>query len=252
MSSVLKAVKVLRCLSSEATRLTVTEVSRRLDLPKSSVSRLMREMMDCGLLQRDDRIGAYSPGVLLFQLGNLYRQHFNLFDLIDETVKRLVAETGHTGYIGVLQEGDLVALRSFQGRHPVRYVMEAGQRGPAYGISLGKALLARKPDDELRALYSERLDPVVSNAPERLEDLLAEIAVIRERGWATANSRLLPGVRSIGVAVGGADQDQAVGFSLSYLAAVLSDDDVDALTARIVASAAEVGRRTADPHWGFR
>ncbi len=168
---------------------------------------------------------------------------------MDDCVLRLVANTGHTGYIGVLDKGDFVALRTHQGVHPVRYVLVTGKRYPAFAASLGKALLARLGDEEVRALYPERLESEFLQAPMTRDELIDELALIRQRGWADAQVSTIPGARAIGVAIGGAGQQQPIGFSLSYREAAVSDLQRAQIPALILGAARDIGIRTSDPHW---
>lgn len=249
MSTLENAVAILRCFTTERTELGVSRVSQDLGVAKSTVSRLMKQMAELGLLARDAESRRYRAGYLMFQLGSLYQADLRIFDLVDECVLRLVAATGHTGFIGVLDKGDLVSLRTHQGAHPVRYVLETGRRFPAFAASLGKALLARLSDDDVRAFYPQRLESEFLPNPFTLDELIAELAVIRECGWADAQVGSIPGARAVGVAIGGAGRQQAIGFSLSYREASVTGLQREQILATILGAARDIGIRTGDPHW---
>src|SRR5258708_2644011 len=175
MSKLEKAIRVLRSFSTIEGELTVSRVAEMLNLPKSSISRLMKEMREHDLLEQDAGSHVYRPGFFLYQLGMIYEAHLNIFDLVTGAVRRLVDATGHTAYIGILDGGDLLALSMIEGRHPVRYTVEAGQRHPAYTITSGKCLLSRMSDEEIRRLYSDPLDERYPKAPRTVAELLEQI-----------------------------------------------------------------------------
>ena len=59
MSSIENGLRILALLTDERPSLRVGEVGRDLDIPKASVSRLLKSLADAGLLERDDRDGTY-------------------------------------------------------------------------------------------------------------------------------------------------------------------------------------------------
>jgi DNA-binding IclR family transcriptional regulator len=249
MSKLENAIRVLRSFSTTDGELSVSRVAERLRLPKSSISRLMKEMREQDLLEQDPVTRLYRPGFFLFQLGMIYQAHLNIFGLVITAVEQLVQESGHTAYIGMLDGGDLLALRTIQGRHPVRYVVEAGQRIPAYSVTSGKCLLSRMDDETIRRLYSEPLDKRFPKSPRTMAQLLAEVRETRKRGWAEAEVSTLPGVRAIGVSISTADQNEAFGYSLSFPNGALSRAERDDLRVKIIQSALTLSTQTADPVW---
>ena len=72
------------------------------------------------------------------------------------------------------------------GSKPLRVVTSPGDRLPAFCSSTGRALLARLDDEAVCALYPMPLQPPSPNAPQSVEDLLAALAVVREKGWSRA------------------------------------------------------------------
>lgn len=245
MSSVTKAVEILKCFSTERTELSVSGVSAQLGMPKSSVSRLLSEMERLGLLQRNERTRRYSPGYLMFQLGTLYHLRFDMLDIVERLVRELVRETGQIGYVGIPVEGKIVALQTFPGAHPLRYELSVGKRYPAHNLSFGKALLARRTDAEIRAIFER----APGDAPPDIEAFLAEIRTIRTRGWATQEVTSIPGVHGVGLALVSHISGEAVGFSLSYPATQLSREAVNHLVLRLVEGARRIASLVRDPFW---
>jgi DNA-binding IclR family transcriptional regulator len=245
MSSVAKCVEILGCFSTDRTELSVSGVARKLDMPKSSVSRMLSEMAGLGLVQRDPRTRRYIPGYLLFQLGAIYHLRFDMLDIVERVVRDLVKETGLFGYIGILVGSKAVALHLFPGESAIRFVLDVGRRSPARTLSFGKALLARRTDAEIRAM----MERAPGDAPEDMDAFLADMAEIRERGWAVQNATSFPDVRGIGVALVSELSGQAVGYSLSYPMADLDQDQVDDVIRRLVNSARQVAGIVRDSYW---
>src|SRR5690606_16445512 len=104
LSSLQSAIRILHCLSAETPRLRVTELAERLDMPKSTVSRLLRTLSEGGVLDRDHDTREYMAGPVALQLGGLYMARHDLLDLVDEAVCKLVDRFGFTGYVAVLDQ----------------------------------------------------------------------------------------------------------------------------------------------------
>ena len=116
MSSLTTAIDILHRFSLERPEIRVSDIARGLEIPKSTVSRLLKEMVRHGLVEQDPNTRRYRPGPLAFRLGSLYQAHFKILDLVEAAVERLVGQFGLTGYIGVLDGADVVILRVRQGR----------------------------------------------------------------------------------------------------------------------------------------
>jgi IclR family KDG regulon transcriptional repressor len=77
-----------------------------LGIPKSSASRLLKAMLQEGLLARHENSPRYKVGNLLFEVSQLYRLNSSLIELTDDVLKAICRETGHTGYLSILDGTD--------------------------------------------------------------------------------------------------------------------------------------------------
>lgn len=251
MSSLESAVSILGCFSSDTPELAVTEVAAKLVMPKSTVSRLLQTMAEQGLVEQDDVTRRYRVGLLPFRLGQLYYAHVKVVDLVEAEIETLVNETGFTGYVGVLNRANIVILRKKHGRYPVQIVLDAGAQIAAVSTAFGKALLARLPDEELRAILPSVLVDGKSAARKPISKILEELDAVREQNWAMGNA-VAPGMCAIGAAVGSADNQQAIGFSLSFPDIAVNSAARKDIAERVVAAARKVAANTADPFWARR
>ncbi|MGE3145438.1 MAG: IclR family transcriptional regulator [Pseudorhodoplanes sp.] len=203
MSTIRNAAAVLRLLSPERLELSVTEVARLLNMPKSSVSRLLKAMMEEGLLAPIGNSPRYRAGNLLIEVASLHGRNSTLMEAAETALADICKTTRHSGYISVLDGIDILVLRVFRGAEPLRVVTPLGSRAPAYATSTGRALLARLTDDEIRRLYSSPGDFRVhaENAPQSIDELLTRLARVRRTGWCEAIDEAVPDVGSVSVAV---------------------------------------------------
>ena len=249
MKTIRNAAEVLRCLSADSPELAVSSVARTLGMPKSSVSRLMGVMRDNGLLEQNPKTRRFLAGPLTLSVGSIYQTQSRIMGQVEAAMVELVDESGFTGYVCTLDGAEVAIVRTHEGSYPVRLVVPAGHRFPAYTTAAGKAMLARLSDREIRATCGggfERIGPrTVASMPE----LIADVASIRRRRWADGDETIYAGMGSVGVAIGGHDSRQVVGLSLSYPLAAVTAAARAELVARLTARAESIGRRVRDPFW---
>jgi DNA-binding IclR family transcriptional regulator len=247
MSILSSAADVLRCFSSTRLDVTVTDLVSLLGMPKSNASRLLRAMRDEGLLETVGDSKRFRPSVLLSQVGLLYRFAASLIERSDAVVRRVSDEVGHTGYVSVRRGVEIIGVTAHPGRNALRVVTTIGERIPAFASSTGRALLARLPDDAIRALYPEGFTAPSETAPRSMDELLSRIATTRQEGYAESNDEAVPGVRAISVAVGDPATGDEAALCISFPSAIVARAERAAIIRLLLAGATEVAAVTNDP-----
>ena len=190
MTTLSSAADVLRCYSDERRDLTVTQVARILEMPKSNASRLLRAMSACGLLEPVGASKRYRPGVAAFEAGRHYRLTSPFAARLDLAAATLCVVLGER--IGAAVETVMVMERD--GPH-ILCVAERGLDGPidrpaaprraATVAAAGHALLARVGDEAARALMKRAAAGYAPVLDERFEVAMRGVALARRRGFAT-------------------------------------------------------------------
>src|SRR5215831_2315174 len=170
MSALTNAIQILRCFSTRRPDLSFADVMALTGKPKSSTSRLLRSLRDCGLLEQDAHTRRYRPGLLTFELGRLHRAHDDLIGTAERELREVCARTGHTGYIAVLDGFEQVVLRIVPGSNPLRVV-----NPPGHATSNGRAMLARLSDDDIRARVPTPYPKLPRNSPQNFGQLMARL-----------------------------------------------------------------------------
>ncbi|MBB1627296.1 IclR family transcriptional regulator [Achromobacter sp. UMC71] len=250
MASLENAAIILRLINSLHRKVTVTDLVEHLDMPKSSASRLLAQMKDLGLLEREDSTRAYGPGVIILELSRLVRETTTLSAQMQDALKRLTAQSGHTGYISVLEGRDIMVLHVQQGTQPLRVTTYPGHRSPSWATSTGRVLLARDSDADVAKRLGKQLPFISDNAPRTVQDVQALLQGVRESGYAVAINEAVPGVASISCAVSDPVSMERFAMCLSFPAAQADAASVQALAADLLAQASNLGRMVCDPAWG--
>jgi DNA-binding IclR family transcriptional regulator len=229
MSSLESALQILDLLAPDRPRLRVGEVCRALDMPKSSVSRLLRTLSDSGLLDRAED-GSYLAGPRSVGLAGLYQSRHGIRREVEQALDGLVEKFGVTGFVSVLSGSAITLLYVRQGSNPLRYVREEGTRLPAWQTAMGHVLLATLTESEV----ASRLRDVPDIELARLEE---EVGAVRRRGFVLAGSVLTPGATTIAAAVTDPRSGEPIALALAFPNAAVGAMHRKEMTAAILAAA---------------
>src|SRR5206468_7848094 len=121
-------------------------------------------------------------------------------------------------------------------------VTDIGSRLPAYCTSLGKAMLAYLPDDEIDRLYETpgALAMRTRSTITSLARLKSELAAIRRRGYAVDMEETTEGIVCIGSPILGADGRPEAAISLAGLSAGLAVATIESLGRTVARTASQV------------
>lgn len=164
----------------------IVDAARELDAAPSTVHRLLAMLVAHGFVTRDIESQAYMPGEVLVDLGVQVINQWDFVEVARPFLTDLVARIGETATMGVLRRGDVLFVVEIEADRIVRIGNQLGQRIPAFHSSMGRVLLAELPPARIRELYpnAKLRNPDNDVIVERAE-LEADLAVIREQGYAT-------------------------------------------------------------------
>jgi DNA-binding IclR family transcriptional regulator len=164
----------------------VGELARKLRMPKTTVQRALQTLWTAGWICPD---GAETTRWVLttraLHIGQRAVADLGVRDAALPIMRELRRETGETAHLMVLEGDRAVLIEKVETEHPVRAVITLGSGVPLHGSSNGKAMLAHRPEDEVRAIVGDRLDRYTDRTIVDWPAFLAELGRVRERGYAT-------------------------------------------------------------------
>jgi IclR family transcriptional regulator, KDG regulon repressor len=197
----LLALEVLAHAGEDDAGLGVVDVARRLGVDKSQASRTLRALADHGLAERDAASRAYRLGPRVFTYAAVVSER-RLLRVAPPMLERLVDALGERAHLSVLDGPAVLTLLSHSPAHAVQTAGWVGRSVPAYCTAAGRALLADHDPAELRALFDGvELAPRGPNTVAGLEELSARIRAAAERGYASADEELEPGLAAVAAPV---------------------------------------------------
>lgn len=200
VQSVGRALLLLELLAQAGGRLAITELAARSGLSLSTVHRLLAGLGARGYVRQDpDR--RYALGTALLPLGDAATRLLGSWAV--PYLQQLAETCGETSNLAVLEDDHVVYVAQAPGRHRMRMFTEVGRRVLPHSTAVGKVLLAWQDDDRVRRVVARLGLPArTAHTLTTVEAFQAELAAVRERGWAVDDEEEEPGVRCLAVPVG--------------------------------------------------
>ena len=198
IQAVSHALDLLEQFHGDIDELGVTELSKRLKLHKNNVFRLLATLESRGYIEQNKATENYRLGLKALELGQTFIKQMGLLRQAKPILEQIVEESNETAYVAIYKENYIVYLDVVETNLTVRVVSRVGSRLPAYCTASGKVHMAYMTEEELDALLHDvKLVPHTSTTITSPEAINAEMAKIREQGYAFDDEELDLGVRCI-------------------------------------------------------
>lgn len=181
MLSYFKMMAVLECFSRSDKALTVMQIAKRIELPRTTVHRLVSTLKTLGLLEQDRDRERYRLGLKLFELGNTVLANMDVQREAAESISTLSNKTGLSVHLGVF-DGHGIIMVSRHDSRGLNNVITL-ESAAAHCSATGKAVLAHQSETVVKRLINEGLSAFTANTITDGDTLRAELRRTLERGY---------------------------------------------------------------------
>lgn len=196
MRSLARGLQILSLFRPERPSLSVEEISQELDLPKSSVYRLVATLRDSGYLRKLPGADGYTLHLQFLRFGEVVRASAELEQAARPHLVRLTQAAGETALL-VIRNGDRgMVVEITESPEPMRVIPSIGWSFPLHCGASGKLLLAELPEAERERYLDRPLEKMTERTIAMRDPLRRELARIRSRGYATCDGECMIGVRT--------------------------------------------------------
>ncbi|MEU7143812.1 IclR family transcriptional regulator [Nocardia sp. NPDC046473] len=193
---------ILDAFDGATPTLTLLGLSERTGLPRSTVHRILDQMIRLRWLAHAP--GGYRLGMRTLELGGLAADHNEIRDVVSPLLHDLCQRTGMVGHLGVLDGREVLYLDKAGGRFAATVPTRLGGRMPAHSTALGKALLASLEPSIVETSFRDHLPQLTARTICDRAELHRELARIRQRqGVAVDNEESVAGIACVGVPLRG-------------------------------------------------
>jgi IclR family pca regulon transcriptional regulator len=229
--SLARGLAILSTFHSDRPLIGVSELSRGLELSRSTVHRYVATLAKLGYLQQDPDSKRYRLGPKVLDLGFSALNSMDLLEVSAPHLRRLSDETQRTVNVAILDGTDVVYIERCRAARPgqqqIDLNLHVGARLPAYCTAMGKAILAFVSEERLEEII-ERID-FVPRGPNTLTDPKAfreELVKIRASGIAINDEELAYGLRSIAAPIYSQSGDVLAALNLAIHRTIVSMEEL--------------------------
>ncbi|MEL7125128.1 MAG: IclR family transcriptional regulator [Pseudomonadota bacterium] len=193
-----RAADILRALSHEANGLSLGQIARKVNLPRSTVQRIVSALSSEGFISTEDGSGGIRLGPEIQMLAQASVRDTK--DLLRPVMQRIAEETGETVDLAIMDGSKMLFIDQIVGRQRLRTVSSIGESFPLTTTANGKAALACLDEADAARLAlaeSENSPGAIGTLPHLLQDIQA----IRDGALATDEDNHTEGVSALGFAV---------------------------------------------------
>jgi len=204
IKSVNNALDLLEQFNADSDELGVTELSKRLNLHKNKVFRLLATLETKGYIEQNKATENYRLGVKSLQLGRTFIKQLGLIPPVKPFLKEIVKECNEMAYLGTIRQNSVICLDMEEANQAVEVTNHVGLRFPIHCTAIGKAQIAYATEEELEKLgildnmNMERFTP---NTIVNKVEFIKHIKEVVRRGYALDNEEYNPGVRCVAVPI---------------------------------------------------
>ncbi|MED3662025.1 IclR family transcriptional regulator [Ureibacillus sp. FSL K6-8385] len=196
VQSVKNAMRILKLFNKRRQELSVTEISQFIGLPKSTVHRLLKELVREGFLLQNPGNAKYQLGYSILGLGGIVKFHIEEFGDARPLLRQFVKEFNLPVHICVLEQHKVTYLMRETGTDSMNLITKTGRQNDIHCTAEGLVILAYKNQQIIDYVLSKPLKPYTPYTITDAETLRKELLKIRSRGFAILKDAYAEGYSS--------------------------------------------------------
>src|SRR4030042_2067848 len=199
VNSLVRGLLLLECFTPQKHQFTLAELSKLVDIPKSSLYRVVKTLCEMNYLRYDEQNKRYYLGPGVLSLGFAVLQSMEIREIARPYLEKLSRECNKTVNLAILDKHEMVYIERVRVPGLREFNISIGNRIPVWNTAVGKAVLAH--------LESEKLNETIKKLKEFREfkglgnELLKALDEVRKNGFALSDQEFLRGIRAIAVPV---------------------------------------------------
>lgn len=239
-----RTLEILEYLAVATEPRSVSEISRDLGYPKTSVFDIVGALLEKGFVRvNDPKLKNYTVGLSAYRVGMSYINRADLYSIAHGVLTDLKNQTGETVYLAVEDHGSVVYLDKVESSQPLRSTCSMGSKKPMYLTGLGKAMLAGYDDERIRTLMREPFERRTDTTLRDLDELMLDIAKTRKRGYAVDNGEDVEIIRCVAAPIRNAQNETIAAISISMLYLHYTPEVEERVSRALVDAALQISRQ---------
>ena len=196
-----KACDILEIVGHSPGTVGQAALAEKTGIPRATLYRILAALISRGLLRSDPLSQNYTLGFNFLELAQNAWSSSDLAAIASVELRRLRDLTGETSYLAVQEGSHVLALGRFESAHDRRSNARLGALKPMHCTSQGKAILAYLSQSQLDQVLGAELAAFTDNTITDADQLKANLAIVRARGYAIDDEEIVLGTRCVGAAI---------------------------------------------------
>lgn len=240
-----RALRVLRFLAGQPDPVPLDRIMRACELPRSTTYHLLHAMMAEGFVVHLADEHRFGLGPAAFEVGSGYARQEPLQRIARRPLADLVDRVGQSAHLAILHGREVLYVIEERAPRRPPLVSAVGVRLPAHLTASGRAILARLPASQVRALYPGPAEFVDrhGHGPRTPGELRSVLVDTRRRGYAVEHGEVTPGLASVAVAVLDHNEHPLAAVAVTFP----EETDGAGLAEAVTATATQLSRRIGGP-----
>ena len=244
-SSLHRAFALLQALSkAPANGERVTQLARDVGLTQATAHRLLKSLVEEGMVEQDERTKRYRLSIAFFSLAARAANPYNLRDIARPSLLRLSARIGDTVFLLVRSGFDAVCLDRSDGHIPIRSFTE--DVGGRIALCVGQAslvILAFTPEEEREELIRFNLPRLRNYGVFDEVYFRTEIRKICDEGYTACNPGVLSGMAGVAVPILDQEGRAVAALSIGTVTERLNEERLPMVVELLKKEARQIGER---------
>ncbi|HJS71687.1 MAG TPA: IclR family transcriptional regulator [Acidimicrobiia bacterium] len=194
VESVARALKIVETLAQSPAGLS--EISRRVSLPKSTVARLLATLEEMETVERDED-GRYRLGPMVSRLSSAAGGPAQLTAFARPYLEELTADTGEAAGIAIPDGFKVHYVDQTEAEHPVQVRNWTGELAPMHVVPSGLVIMAHWPDQQVDSYLTRDLERPTPNSVVEPGEIRERLQAIRDQGYAWVFEEFIEGINSV-------------------------------------------------------
>lgn len=243
-NTVERTLSILELIAHSEQGLSNSEISRRLKIPKSSASYILRILESRSYLLRESNSGKYRLGLKMMSLTRDMLTHIDVRGVAKPIMEQFVKRTNLSAHLAVLDNGRAVYVEKVEALSFVKMDIWVGHRLPVHSTAIGKVLVSGLNDGEISEILEVRgMDKRGPKTMTSAAKFLKEIGKVRTFGFAIDNEENASGVRCVAAPVYDAQGEIVAALGTSSTITQLNEENLSKIVKMIQDSAEKISEQ---------
>ena len=244
MKSIKKAVEVLEALAQRENGAGITQLSKELNLPKSTIHQILSTLKSARFIEQNPEDKKYHLGLRIFELGNIVQSQLQLRKIAYPYLYSLSKKTNETSYLVVLEGKRIVYIDCVESTARLRAHPVFGDRVPLHCTGVGKAIMAFLPEVKIHEIiHEDGLERFTENTITDPQILQQELKKVRKRGYAIDNIEHEEGIRCVGAPIRNHRKEVFAGISVSGPSQRFDPPRIQTMSQLVIETAEDISRK---------